>query len=201
MRRLFYIVSTLAIAVTACNNNQNKIVNNNDSSITPVVASVAIDSSIKSDFHFFADGIGAPDYNKSINDFKTYLAKKTGGEITERLVTVGESKALVAEIYSKKDGEFLGFSGDTSTFNWHNLKGEHLTKRLKKLIVKYDLENAFLIDDGKISIGMTSDEVIESWGRANDINKTISVDGTHEQWIYDANYLYFDNGKLTTIQE
>lgn len=42
-------------------------------------------------------------------------------------------------------------------------------------------------------------------GNPYEINRTIGSYGTHEQWVYNAlytsaMYVYFDNGKLTTIQ-
>jgi type IV secretory pathway VirB10-like protein len=53
-----------------------------------------------------------------------------------------------------------------------------------------------------VSIGMTQQEVIESsWGKPQSINRTMSRYGEREQWVYGGrNYLYFENGKLTTIQ-
>ena len=42
---------------------------------------------------------------------------------------------------------------------------------------------------------------LESWGKPDDINTTIGSYGTHEQWVYgNGYYLYFENGKLTNIQ-
>lgn len=51
-------------------------------------------------------------------------------------------------------------------------------------------------------IGMSAKTVLEktSWGAPDDVNKTITRRGTHEQWVYDSGYLYFENGVLTTIQ-
>lgn len=53
-----------------------------------------------------------------------------------------------------------------------------------------------------VRIGMTKDEVLASnWGQPKSINKTTSTYGTHEQWVYGGNnYLYFDNGILTSFQ-
>lgn len=31
-------------------------------------------------------------------------------------------------------------------------------------------------------------------------NRTTNIHGTHEQWVYDGGYLYFQNGILTSIQ-
>jgi hypothetical protein len=54
----------------------------------------------------------------------------------------------------------------------------------------------------KVKIGMTDEQVRMSWGRPERINETFTRSGTHEQWIYGSNqYLYFENGKLTTIQQ
>lgn len=53
-----------------------------------------------------------------------------------------------------------------------------------------------------VSIGMTQEEVLESsWGKPEHINKTTTAYETWEQWVYPGyNYLYFDDGILTAIQ-
>jgi hypothetical protein len=53
-----------------------------------------------------------------------------------------------------------------------------------------------------VSIGMDRDEVIaSSWGRPQSTNRTTTASGSHEQWVYRGyNFLYFENGKLTAIQ-
>jgi len=53
-----------------------------------------------------------------------------------------------------------------------------------------------------VSIGMTPEDAIaSSWGKPERINKTTTQFGTREQWVYGGrNYLYFENGKLTSIQ-
>ncbi|QDX94764.1 hypothetical protein EEL30_22235 [Brevibacillus laterosporus] len=53
------------------------------------------------------------------------------------------------------------------------------------------------------TIGMTKEEVLNStWGKPNNINKTTTANGVHEQWVYSIKkYIYFDNGYVTTIQE
>jgi tetratricopeptide (TPR) repeat protein len=54
-----------------------------------------------------------------------------------------------------------------------------------------------------ITIGMTKDEVLMSnWGEPHKVNTTISARGTSEQWVYpNYQYLYFDDGILTNIQQ
>ena len=76
-----------------------------------------------------------------------------------------------------------------------------LQKRKAALIKKYGHTNGTLISEGKVRIGMTKEMCRESWGEPEDINKTTGSYGTHEQWVYGyGSYLYFENGKLTTIQ-
>lgn len=55
---------------------------------------------------------------------------------------------------------------------------------------------------GGVRIGMTKEQALASnWGRPSKVNKTINANGTQEQWVYgDGNYLYFDNGVLTAVQ-
>ncbi len=53
-----------------------------------------------------------------------------------------------------------------------------------------------------VTIGMSKQDVLDSsWGEPLRINTTTTKYGVHEQWVYGGgNYLYFDNGKLTSIQ-
>lgn len=55
---------------------------------------------------------------------------------------------------------------------------------------------------GGVTLGMTSAQVLNSnWGKPSKVNRTVTQNGTREQWVYGGNnYLYFENGKLTSIQ-
>lgn len=58
----------------------------------------------------------------------------------------------------------------------------------------------------KPRIGMTAKEAEQStWGYPNKVNTTTYASGTDEQWVYrsgsSSKYLYFTNGRLTSIQE
>jgi len=57
------------------------------------------------------------------------------------------------------------------------------------------------IRSGTVTIGMTKQQVLSSWGRPSDINRTVWSSGTREQWVYNDSYLYFENGKLTSWQD
>lgn len=54
-----------------------------------------------------------------------------------------------------------------------------------------------------VTVGMTAEQVIGSnWGKPSSVNTTTTAYGRREQWVYgtSGNYLYFDNGTLTSIQ-
>jgi hypothetical protein len=71
----------------------------------------------------------------------------------------------------------------------------------KELTALFGNKIAVQILDGLVWIGMTTDMAKLSWGRPLTINSTIGSWGVREQWVYGGGeYLYFDNGKLTTWQ-
>lgn len=51
-----------------------------------------------------------------------------------------------------------------------------------------------------IEIGMTPCMAIAAWGPPDRINESVGSYGVHEQWVYPANYLYFENGVLRSFQ-
>jgi len=59
--------------------------------------------------------------------------------------------------------------------------------------------------NGSIQIGMSKSMVRASWGAPDDINRTVTVNTTSEQWVYgslsDATYVYFTNGIMTSFQD
>lgn len=116
----------------------------------------------------------------------------------------------------------LDFTIDNKGYNFslilQNELGEHalvsyrfILGRLKKgsaytLKEAEDYNNKFgktnfnAILKRNIIIGMTEEEVLLSWNKPKSINKDIFKGHTREQWIYDSQYIYFENGKLTAIQ-
>ena len=105
------------------------------------------------------------------------------------------------KVYSNSNSEWKGYNfeivdgnlRDTSSdvIYVHKSTSTTLPKKANRVIFK------------EPSIGMTKTEAENStWGKPKKINKTTTAYGTHEQWVYDGyKYLYFDNGKLTSIQE
>jgi len=72
---------------------------------------------------------------------------------------------------------------------------------LNRYVKQFGTYYADLIVQGKVVRGMNKKMAEASWGKPKDINTTTGSYGTHEQWVYYGdNYLYFENGKLTSIQ-
>ena len=78
--------------------------------------------------------------------------------------------------------------------------GVFFGKDAKKYKKRYGSGNWNRILNGKVRIGWSKKMCELSWGKPEDINKTTNSYGIKEQWVYDNSYLYFENGKLTTIQ-
>ncbi len=74
-------------------------------------------------------------------------------------------------------------------------------QRLEKLTAKYGAEAAALIAEGRVAIGMTQEMCREAWGHPNDTRNTTTANMKTSVWLYGyKTYLYFDNGKLSLIQ-
>lgn len=72
---------------------------------------------------------------------------------------------------------------------------------LNKLEIFDDISIAQCILEKRVKIGMSKYHVTSAWGKPRNINRTITSYGTSEQWCYNnGNYLYFDDGILTSIQ-
>ena len=53
----------------------------------------------------------------------------------------------------------------------------------------------------KVVIGMSQNQCREALGNPQRINRTTTASIIYEQWVYYNRYLYFENGKLVTIQD
>lgn len=61
------------------------------------------------------------------------------------------------------------------------------------------------ITDNKVVVGMTAENVRDSWGRPDDINTGSSSNGQTEQWVYEksnggVDYVHFRNGKVSSVR-
>ena len=125
-------------------------------------------------------------YKKNAYD-KYYLIIENSAHF---IVSENENNAETSIIYE------LTYENNELSYNPY---GKIIT--VKKTNTKTELPTTIYIKEPYI--GMTKEEAENStWGSPKKINKTTTSYGVHEQWVYSSNrYLYFENGKLTSIQE
>jgi hypothetical protein len=66
-----------------------------------------------------------------------------------------------------------------------------------------------LVEEGKIKIGMSQQQLLSSWGNPNNVNKNVGNWGVFEQWSYGdvrypynvAYYIYLENGVIASWQK
>ena len=98
------------------------------------------------------------------------------------------------------------FNGPFASGTMEELKDENLDSWNEPDLYYWTLLKALCASKDRgpgVKIGDTADFVIKksSWGKPKEINRTTTKYGSHEQWVYgDGNYLYLDNGVVTSIQ-
>lgn len=140
------------------------------------------------------------DTNKMKNDYTKYYCN-----IEDETLYIFKDKNDITD----KEKAFLKFqyNNEKLTYNFipgyehNNYLGREYTINLNKISDNVEKPSKEIIKEPKI--GMTKAEAeVSTWGKPNKINKTTTAYGVSEQWVYSNNrYLYFDNGKLTSIQE
>lgn len=80
-------------------------------------------------------------------------------------------------------------------------KKQQEQKRLAKLLKVFSEWETKLILEKKIALGMSEKALIESWGKPEDINTSVGSWGVHKQYVYDSQYVYVENGKVTAWQD
>jgi hypothetical protein len=76
-----------------------------------------------------------------------------------------------------------------------------IKKRRDLYIKKYGPVNGEKVAKGLIWIGMSEAMLLDSWGRPDDINTTVTRYGTSKQFVYGlGRYVYVENGKVEAWQ-
>lgn len=87
-----------------------------------------------------------------------------------------------------------------SLYYYSNTMDNFFTAENPKDKYKGKEENWELICQKKIKIGFTEDELRWSWGSPNKINETTVSGRQHEQFVYSDQYVYVENGIVTSFQ-
>jgi hypothetical protein len=145
--------------------------------------------------------------SSAITHFKKYLVDKKAHDAEENQRKVAELNKIEAQkrtealviAYQKRDSIAKQLVEYTKKVAEEDRKKEE--QRKAYLIKKYGSATGENIFAGKVWIGMIDSLAKESWGDPEDINRTVGSWGVREQWVYsNENYLYFENGVLTSWQ-
>lgn len=132
-------------------------------------------------------------YEKAKEDAKDFLMSRINSSEISSIDEYASQSVVKAYIDIVKNEELIKLYNE-----WYEKvetrKDEEKAKRLAE-------EKARKKQEG-VRIGMSKQDVLDSsWGEPKKINTSIGSWGTHEQWVYgNGNYLYFENGILTSIQ-
>lgn len=86
--------------------------------------------------------------------------------------------------------------------------GERCTRasneRLRRLFDAHEdwtVETVVQVACGAVWIGQTAEQLRASWGKPEQVNRTVHAYGTKEQWVYGGrNYVYLDDGVVASWQ-
>jgi hypothetical protein len=123
----------------------------------------------------------------------------TGDKWTCIDLTIDGKNFILSVVVKNKNGEKTIIPYSSINGKWSY--GRTYTK-LQVETYQQQFGNSIFQDilKGNVSIGMTKEMCTLSWGGPKSINETITAGAKSEQWVYEKNYLYFDNGILTAIQ-
>lgn len=157
---------------------------------------------------YYSNQINRAVSEKDYSELSTalYQTKDIFGESTyyygEALVSHATNKSMDKYYLCQIDPDYNGFlAEDIKKFaiQVFGSKENWIKERNKEIEIVENVEEVKL----EPQIGMTKEEVENStWGIPEKINKTTTAFGVSEQWVYpNYQYIYFDNGIVTAIQE
>lgn len=142
--------------------------------------------------------------------FRAYSFTVVGAKITEEDITFLTREYDDYMTYKYKiDGDILipmYQNVEDSERSIQYISEDHLVYRTKGYsgnTLEYDMKRGKVNKRKEPYVGMTAADLLDStWGMPEDINKTTTVYGVHEQWCYSGyRYVYLDDGIVTGVQE
>ena len=138
--------------------------------------------------------------NAEISDSEAASLCKRHMQMTKEDIVGCVNQVQTAEsFYGCKPSTDPGKPPLTALFQCMENGNRAAEERVKKAVAAEKAKKAL----PGVHIGMTAKQVLEesNWGKPKRVNRTTTARGTSEQWVYgDGNYLYFENGVLTAIQ-
>ena len=98
-------------------------------------------------------------------------------------------------------GKFLDLEQQVYISKRENETKQYYSNQRKNMVAKYGKYWGKLVADGHLTIGMTKQMCKDCWGEPDSINRTSTRYNNYEQWVYSTTYVYFENGKISIIQD
>lgn len=114
-----------------------------------------------------------------------------------------ESKDKIDEAIRKHNENKLPYMSKYYTSKEKALKATEDSLKQKEYEEKVEREKDNELSSSVPKVGMSASDVRKTkWGEPDKINKDTYSWGTTEQWVYDnKGYVYFENGKVTSVSE
>lgn len=132
--------------------------------------------------------------------FRVQVDSLTGYLLDARLPQTKEVHQMVAQVRLREQAKVRA-KEQAQAGAARKKEERRIAARKQALIDKYGPQIGADVFAGKVWIGMTPGMAKDSWGAPEDINRTVTAYGVHEQWVYPGVYLYFDGGVLTSFQD
>lgn len=149
-------------------------------------------------------------YDKDFVDKAKQKQEEIEDKAVKEAVEIGKKKIEQKDFEGARDYlEKFYKIGNSEIIDLHKQVLKELDKIKEEKQKQYEIEQAKKEAEEKarkkqegVTIGMTKQDVLDSnWGEPKKINTSTYAWGTYEQWVYgNGNYLYFENGILTSIQ-
>lgn len=114
-----------------------------------------------------------------------------------------ETEEVISRNTVEKSTTYSAFKGDSLTYV--DKVANNTQARAKRLHEEHywPKGECMAIAEKKIFIGMNKEQLVMSWGRPRDINRTGTSYSTHEQWCYGdfGPYIYVEDGVVTSWQD
>lgn len=150
-------------------------------------------------------------YNSENNEFGEVKVSKLQPLTVKNIVAGWGDNRPVRFILETENGETgfvdINFSGSNTTNSGRYLyRFEDFFSEINpKEVYDWSEEVWQTIEKAEPKIGMTKDQLILSIGKPTSINNTTTEGTRSEQWVYERSsfygYIYFENGKLSAIQD
>jgi len=118
--------------------------------------------------------------------------------VSYNLKSAGDSYLRDVSYSREQSAEYLRRSKEI-----YQLYYEIYERRLKLYVESHSelsLQIKELILERRVCLSMTTEQVRVTKGNPVDINRSVGSWGIHEQWVYNNQYFYFENGILTSWQ-